>query len=511
MSTYAQTNSIRESLERLRTDVHSCLIYETPEDQLAAAAVLMELGLKRGEHCIYMSDDTSNMEVLEAMRDRGIDTNAAIRSGVLTVISTRTAPRSGAAAKALDILAEVGRAANGALIRLVREISFAPGEVVDPKHIAEYDRHVAACFTGKNYLDVALYNRQRVPPQVLLNVIRSHQVVIWEGTVCENLHAAVPEDRLAPDPTTHEVERVLANLRDRQRIEDGLREQCRNTPILPVASLLSGVPAISSQSGCATCLSQISTLQEQILHSEKMEALGRMATGMVRELENRLTTILMCTELLIDRLPPEDTRLNLAKRIFTAGRNANTLTKQLLAFGRPSRIRPELLDLNTAVAELEEVLGCSLDQQSELRFVLAPAACPVNIDRGQLEQVLLNLVLNARDAMPLGGTITIRTAQTFKDLHGNVQAGSPAEPVVTLSVTDTGHGMDADTQNRAFDPFFTTKGPGEGTGLGLSIVYGIVQKQFGGTISVESRPGMGTTVTACLPRAEMRMAAAAHV
>jgi signal transduction histidine kinase len=387
-------------------------------------------------------------------------------------------------------------------VRLVREITCAPGEVVDQKQVEEYDRRVASCFTGKNYIDVALYNRRRVPPQVLLNVIRSRPVVIWDGTVCDNLHAAVPEERLAPDPTTHEVERVLANLRDRQRIEDGLKEQCRNAAFLPVQSLLSGAPTDSSPSGCGTCLSQISTLQEQILHSEKMEALGRMATGLAHELENKLNTILMCTELLIDRLEPGDGRLNLAKRIFTAGRNATTLTNQLLEFGRPARIRPEVLDLNSAVAELEGVLRCSLDEQTELRFVPAPAACPVNVDRGQLEQVLLNLVLNARDAMPQGGTITIQIAQTFKSVDGKVQPGSGTEPVVALSVTDTGHGMDANTQKRVFDPFFTTKDPGQGAGLGLSTVYGIVQKQFGGSISVESSPGMGTTVTAYLPRAE---------
>jgi signal transduction histidine kinase len=236
-----------------------------------------------------------------------------------------------------------------------------------------------------------------------------------------------------------------------------------------------------------------------------------MATGMVHELENKLNTILMCTELLIGRLEPGDGRLNLAKRIFTAGRNATTLTNQLLEFGRPARIRPEVLDLNSAVAELEGVLRCSLDEQTELRFVPAPAACPVNVDRGQLEQVLLNLVLNARDAMPQGGTITIHTAQTFKSVDGKVQPGMLTEPVVALSVTDTGRGMDANTQKRVFDPFFTTKDPGQGAGLGLSTVYGIVQKQFGGSISVESSPGMGTTVTTYLPPAEMRMAAAAHV
>jgi signal transduction histidine kinase len=512
VSTYAQTNSIWESLERLRPNVHSCLIYETPKEQLAAAVSLLEPGLKRGEKCIYVSDETSTGEALKAMRERGIDTNAAIESGALTVISTRTTPGSCGTARVFDLLAEAGRAASGAAVRLVREITGAPGEVVDQKQIEEYDRQVASYFTRKTYIDVALYNRKLLPPQALLNVIRSHPVVIWDGMVCDNLLAAVPEERLPPDPTAQEVERVLANLRDRQRVEDGLREQCGNTVFLPVESLRSGSPANSPASGCGTCLSQISTLQEQILHSEKMEALGRMATGMVHEFEGRLATILMCTEMLIDRLQPDDSRLNLAKRILSAGRNATTLTKQLVAFGRPARNRPELLDLNSEIAELEGVLRCSLDDQSELRFVPAPDTCPVNVDPGQLEQVLLNLVLNARDAMPQGGTITIRTAQTFKDSHdGKVPPGSHAEPVVTLSVTDTGRGMDANIQKRVFDPFFTTKDPGQGAGLGLSMVYGIVQQQFGGTISVESSPGMGTTVTTYLPRAEMRMAAAAHV
>jgi signal transduction histidine kinase len=517
VSTYAQTNSIRESLERLRPNVHSCLIYETPEEQLAAAVPLLEVGLQRGESCIYVSDQTSIGEVLEAMRERGTDTSAAIQSGALTVIPAPATPGSGGTATALALLAAAGRAANGAGVRLVRQITCEAGQLVDQKQIDEYERQVASCFTGKKYVDVALYHRQSVPPQVLLNVIRSRPVVIWDGTVCNNLHAARPDERLAPDPTAQEVMRVLANLRDRQRIEDGLRAQCRNAAILPVESLLSGAPAHSPASGCGTCLSQISKLHEQLLQTEKMEALGRMASGMMHELETSLATILMGSELLINRLGPDDSRLHLAKRVFTAGRNATRLTNQLLAFGRPSRMRPELLDLNAAVAELEGVLRCELDEQSELRFVPAPADCPVNVDRGQLEQVLLNLVLNARDAMPHGGIVTIRIAQTFQDLHGKVRPGSRAEPVVSLSVTDTGRGMDANTQKRVFDPFFTTKGPGQGTGLGqgaglgLSIVYGIVQKQFGGSISVESRPGVGTTVTTHFPPAAMAMAAEAQV
>jgi signal transduction histidine kinase len=503
MSACAQTApTIRECLERLRPDVHSCLIYETPEEQLAAAVPLMEAGLKRGEKCIYLSDETSTGEVLEAMREHGIDIAAAIRSGALTVIPARTASGNGGTATTLDVLAEAARSVNGGGVTLAREITCAPGQVVDQKQIEDYERHVASCFTGKKFVDVALYNRKRIPPQVLLGVIRSHPVVIWDGTVCNNLHAAVPEERLSPDPTSQEVERVLGNLRDRQRIEDGLRNQCQGAAILPVESLLSGLPTDSSPSGCSQCLSQISTFHEQIQQTEKTEALARMAGVMVRKFEDALTTILLCTDLLMDKLEPDDSRLNLAKRILTEGHNAAALTYQLRAYVRPQRIHAELLDVNVAVAELEEVLRSSLKEQFDLRIVAAPTTCPVKVDLGQLERVLLGLVLNARDAMPKGGTIIIQTTQTFKNVDDALRPGSRAEPIVTLSVTDTGHGMDAKTQRRAFDPFFTTKDPGQGAGLGLSIVHGIVQKQFGGKISVESRPGMGTTVTIYFPRAE---------
>jgi signal transduction histidine kinase len=503
MSACAQTKStIRESLERLRPNVHSCLIYETPEEQTAAAVPFLELGLKRGEQCIYLSDETSAGQVLNAMRERGIDTNAAIQSGSLTVIPTPAIPGSGGTDAALALLAEAGRTANGAGVRLARQITCAPGHLVDQKQIDEYELEVASCFTGKNYQDVALYNRKRVPPQVLLNVIRSHPVVIWDGTVCNNLHAARPDERLAPDPTAQEVERVLANLRDRQRIEDGLRAQCRNAAILPVESLLSGAPSDSSPSGCGTCLSQISTFHEQILYSEKMEALGRMAAVTVHRFDDALATIKLCTDLLIHKLGPDLSRLNLAKRILTECQNAAALTNQLRPFVRSARIQAEPLDLNSVISELEGVLRSSLKQQFDLRLVPAPAACPVKFDRGQLEQVILDLVLNACDAMPQGGTITIQTAQTFQNLDEKGGPCSPTGPVVTLSVTDTGRGMDAKAQRRVFDPFFTTKEPGRGAGLGLSIVYGIVQKQPGGTISVESRPGLGTSVTISLPRAE---------
>jgi signal transduction histidine kinase len=478
------------------------LIYETRQELFAAAVPLMEVGLRRGEKCIYLCEETRPAEVLEAMREYGMDPEGAIRSGALTVIAARTIPGSGRRGAAFDLLAESGGGVDGAAVRLVREVGFGPAETVSQAEIEEDERRLAACFQGMQYVDVPMYNQRRVPPHVLLNAIRSRPVVIWDGTVCENLHAAIADERLAPDPTVHEVARVLINLRDRQRIEDRLSEQSRNAPIVGAGQLHSVLATGAASSGCGTCLTQISTLHEQILQTEKMEALGRMAAGMVNEFRNALTGILGFTELLIDGMEPDDKGLHLAKKIFQAGQNASELTNQLLAFGRPGMIRPEVLDLNAAVSDLAGVLRCSLMGRMELRIVTAPAECPVKVDRRQLGQVLLNLVLNGRDAMPQGGTITIRTGRTFRGADSRFGQGSRSEAMATLSVTDTGNGMDAETRKRVFEPFFTTKGPGLRAGMGMPVVLGIVQQQFGGSISVDSTPGRGTTVTIYLPTAE---------
>ncbi|MBZ5724560.1 MAG: MEDS domain-containing protein [Acidobacteriia bacterium] len=508
MGAPTQTQSrLRESLERLKPDTHSCLIYQSPEQQFAAAVPFMELGLERGEKCIYVSAENNPGDVLAAMRAGGIDTSSAIESGALTLVSAGESAASPArAATALDLLAQaVASAAGYAGVRVAREVAWQPGEAVDEQQLATFERRLESCFTGQKYLDVAQFDSRHFPPQTLLSVIRTHPVVIWDGTVCENLHASLPGEQLAPYPTAQEVERVLANLRDRQLVENSLRAQVAASPLLPVQSLLSGRPSMPSASGCGTCLTKMAGLQAQAAHTQQMEALGRMASGMVHEFRNFLTVILGCTEMLLDRVKSDPQSADLARQVFSASQNAAALTNQLLAFGRPLQIRPEVVDLNLAVAQLITVLRCTLGTGTSLHIVPASVPCPVTVDLGQLKQVLLNLVINARDAMPKGGAITVEIAAA--NLGAERAAARPAQgsgQFVTLAVSDTGQGMDAATQQRIFEPFFTTKEQGKGTGLGLSVVYGIVQKQFGGTISLESTPGHGSTFTIHLPRAVER-------
>jgi PAS domain S-box-containing protein len=241
-------------------------------------------------------------------------------------------------------------------------------------------------------------------------------------------------------------------------------------------------------------------LEEQLRQSQKMDAVGRLAGGIAHDFNNLLTVIKCHSELLLEELHAASPQQEEVRDIQKAAERATALTRQLLAFSRKQLLQPRVIDLNAVVGELEPMLRRLIGEDIGVATMLDPALGRTMSDASQLEQVLVNLAVNARDAMPGGGTLTIETANVEVDEHHRLrQMAAQPGAYVMLAVGDDGCGMDADTRARAFEPFFTTKPAGQGTGLGLSTVYGIVQ-QSGGYITVDSESGRGTTFRIYLPR-----------
>ena len=252
--------------------------------------------------------------------------------------------------------------------------------------------------------------------------------------------------------------------------------------------------------GISEDVTEVLQLKEQLLASQRMEAIGRLAGGVAHDFNNLLTVILNCTRFAIEETDADDRRLADLEAVMGAGERAAALTRQLLAFSRKQVLEPGVLDVNQIVTDLEKMLRRLIGEDIGVALVLASDLGPVRADPGQIEQAIMNLVVNARDAMPDGGTLTIETANV--DIDGEYAVrhlGLTPGPHVLLAISDTGCGMEAATRQRLFEPFFTTKAKGKGTGLGLSTVYGIV-KQSGGDVLVYSEPGKGTTFKVYLPR-----------
>jgi PAS domain S-box-containing protein len=296
--------------------------------------------------------------------------------------------------------------------------------------------------------------------------------------------------------TTAEAGRVWDGELIARRKDGALRLIAQTvTPVVVGAGRVSHYVAVMRD------VSQRRRLEEQLRQAQKMEAVGRLSGGVAHDFNNILNVIMGFGELLLKKLPPEDTLRRYAHEILKATKRGASLTGQLLAFSRQQVLQPKVIDLNAAIGDMQKMLARLIGEDIELVTAFEPDLGQVKVDPGQVEQVVMNLAVNARDAMPLGGTLVIETANVDLGDSETRQYDCPVNPgcYVQIVVSDTGTGMDAATQARVFEPFFSTKPVDKGTGLGLATVYGIV-KQSKGHIWVKSEVGNGTTFTILLPR-----------
>ena len=309
----------------------------------------------------------------------------------------------------------------------------------------------------------------------------------------------LPIAALYQDPGDRQ--RLIDRFKDSERIE-GVDVEWKRQDGLPLTVRLSGRATCSDEGvreGYDMLVEDITTrreLERQLQHALKMEAIGRLAGGVAHDFNNVLTAILGYGELVLQDLPEDDPRRADVAEILSTAQRGGALTRQLLIFGRRHVSRPRIVDLSDVVTRAHRLLTRVLGEDITVTIGLCAPPLPVRIDVTQLEQVILNLAINARDAMPHGGQLTIVTERhECESEPGEVAGGGPT---ARLTITDTGCGMSPEVQARAFDPFFTTKPPGKGTGLGLSTAHGIVAES-GGTIMVESAPECGATFRIALP------------
>ncbi|MDE2489956.1 MAG: MEDS domain-containing protein [Elusimicrobia bacterium] len=467
--------TLEQSLPELSHGDHCCLFFASPEEQSRATTPFLTIGLSRDERCVFVGDDASIEALRENLGSEGVDVEEETRKKRLVLTSARDYLDDGHW-RTEKMLGFLQRAYDSAMadrctaLRAVGDVAWQVGPHREFQDVVYYEALLDLFFIGKRMVGMCQYPRDRCPPDALRGILDTHKTAVIDSNVCRNFHYVPPDLLVEKDAGAREKKRVDWMTSQLIRVKKAEEER--------------------------------DELQRRLLQSQKIEAIGRLASGVAHDFNNVLTVILGLSEMLLDGPEASAAVKGDVKEIHLSGERAAALTRQLLAFSRRRPLQPRILSVNEVVGSMERFLTRIIGGSVEVATLLSPAAGNVLADPGQLEQVIMNLAINARDAMPNGGRLVIETdeAELGED-YAEAHPEAPAGPYVALTVSDTGHGMDPETLSHIFEPFFTTKEPGKGTGLGLATVRDIVA-QAGGSLSVHSEPGRGTTFKAYFPRVE---------
>jgi len=458
MSLAAQTTSLIAALEQLGPHDHLCSIYESPQEHYAVAIQFIRIGLDRGEKCIYIADDGTVGDVRQAMQSERIDVDCAIASKALVLATKEQAYLEHGSfhpdwmftfwKEATQLAMSEGFSA----LRATGETEWVLRGGRGLERWMEYESRLTHTLSESNCSALCQYNRRLFPPELTLDVIRTHPMVVYGSTVCRNLYYVPPEEFLGTNQTAREVERLLTNIRERERVEDALREQLTERKRADKA---------------------LREAQVELAHVTRVTTIGGLAAAIAHEINQPLAAVITngnaCLRWLAGTTPNLDEARQAVERIIRDGNRASDVIAKIRALLRKTGTEKERLDMNDVIREVVALAQSEVRRNGvALRAQLEGNIPPVLGDRVQLQQVVLNLIMNGIEAMSTVG-------DRARELIISTRSGEIDQ--VHVTVQDSGIGLDPQRMERIFDAFYTTKS--EGMGMGLAISRSIVENHDG--------------------------------
>ena len=458
MSLAAQRTPLIAALEQLGPHDHLCSIYENPQEHYAVAIPFIRIGLDRGEKCIYIADDGTVGDVRQAMQSEGIDVERATASKALVLATKEQAYLEHGSfhpdwmftfwKEATQLAMSEGFSA----LRATGETEWVLRGGRGLERWMEYESRLTHTLSESNCSALCQYNRRLFPPELILDVIRTHPMVAYGGTVCQNLYHVPADEFLGTNQTAREVERLLTNIRERERVEDALREQLTERKRADEA---------------------LREAQVELAHVTRVTTIGGLAAAIAHEINQPLAAVITngsaCLRWLAGTTPNLDEARQAVGRIIRDGNRASDVIAKIRALLRKTGTEKERLDMNDVIREVVALAQSEIRRNGvALRAQLEGNIPPVLGDRVQLQQVVLNLIMNGIEAMSAVG-------DRPRELIISTQSGEIDQ--VHVTVQDSGIGLDPKSMERIFDAFYTTKS--EGMGMGLAISRSIVENHDG--------------------------------